>query len=277
MNDRRKISVRDDLGQTIELDGPARRIVSLVPSITESLIDLGAGERLVGITRYCVYPEEVVARIAKVGGTKKFSFAAIDGLEPDLIIANKEENQRKHVEALQDKYPVFVTYPRTVEAAVNMVVSLGEISGTSERAGEFAARCHSALATHDALIVDRRKRTGCMIWRDPWMAAGADSYASDLLRTVGFDNVFGADDGRYPETTLESALERSPEIIILPDEPFKFDRSHGEEIRSFFERHGHAIRVLYLEGSYITWFGTRTLPGLRYLYAKKHELLGGER
>ncbi|MFQ5512485.1 MAG: helical backbone metal receptor, partial [Candidatus Krumholzibacteriia bacterium] len=119
-NDADAIVLTDALGDELRLAGPPKRIVSLVPSITESLIELGAGGRLVGITGYCVHPAEAVASIAKVGGTKGFSFDRIETLAPDLVIANKEENRKHHIDRLRDAYPVFVTYPRTVKEAIEM-------------------------------------------------------------------------------------------------------------------------------------------------------------
>ncbi len=315
------IVIVDALGDELCLAAPPKRIVSLVPSVSETLIELGAGERLVGITGYCVHPADAVASIAKVGGTKGFSFDKIAALEPDLVIGNKEENRKHQIDKLREKYPVFVTYPRTVKEAIEMVRDLGTLTGTRAKAEEFAEACVEAISLAAGLPPDPRRtvsgprsatlgyppsaddprllprtdrrqsnasparparehgslvaaarRTACLIWRDPWMAAGPDTYMSDLLETTGFENVFSAADGRYPETTLEAIVERSPDVIILPDEPYEFGEKDEGEIRAFLKEKGHRAEILRMDGSYLTWFGTRTLLGLEYLGALRPRL-----
>jgi len=268
----REVVVVDALGEELILPRLPQRIVSLVPSITETVIDLGASARLVGITTYCTHPQSVVASIPKVGGTKGFSFRKIDSLTPDLVIANKEENRKQQIEKLRKKYPVFVTYPRTVEDAIKMVADLGVLTATSAMASKFIATCQQLLAAIGNSALGRPLRTGCMIWRDPWMAAGADSYASALLGRVGFTNVYNLSAGRYPETSLQTVFERNPDVIILPDEPYEFGEQDKQEVESFFSERGKSIRVLLMDGSYLTWFGTRTLKGLRHLRQVKSKL-----
>ena len=267
------ITVTDDLGDDLVLGAPPARIVSLVPSITETLIDLGVGERLVGITNYCVHPRPVVDGIAKVGGTKGISFEKIGALAPDLILANKEENRKQHIDRLRKTYPVFVTYPRTVEGAIRMVIDLGRLIGCEERAAEIASECSQLLEDAPPSVVGPPLRTACMIWRDPWMAAGSDNYMSELLATVGLVNVFDTADGRYPETTLDAVIERAGEVVLLPDEPFEFGAADRAEIESYLAEKKHDARVLLVDGSYLTWFGSRTARGLGYLQAVKAELL----
>jgi ABC-type Fe3+-hydroxamate transport system substrate-binding protein len=269
-----RIVLRDDLGDELVLDGSPRRIVSLVPSITETVIDLGAAERLIGITNYCVHPAEAVAGIDKVGGTKGFSLQKINTLAPDLVLANKEENRKHQIDEIRKSCPVFVTYPRSVEEAVQMILNLGVLTDTSTLASEFATSCDHLLDSMDPSLIAQPLRTACMIWRDPWMAAGPDSYMSALLERVGFVNVFSKSSGRYPETSLEAVLERAPDLVILPDEPYEFGDSDNKEVYSAIRAAGGTARVLLMDGSYLTWFGTRTLKGLRFLYNTKSSLLG---
>ena len=266
-----RITVTDALGDELVLEALPQRIVSLVPSITETLIELGVGERLVGITTYCVYPEDVVARIPKVGATKGFSFDKVAALEPDLVIANKEENRRRHVDKVRQCFPVFVTYPRDVAGAIAMIRDLGILTGTSQKAGEFADQCEAALASVEGSAY-APLRTACLIWRDPWMVAGPDSYMSELLRSVGFENVYGPADGRYPETTLDEIAARSPDVVILPSEPYEFGDVDRDEIASFFGRAETSPRILLMDGSYLTWFGTRTLRALKHLIDTRERL-----
>jgi ABC-type Fe3+-hydroxamate transport system substrate-binding protein len=273
MASRDQIQIRDDLGDELTLDDVPRRIVSLVPSVTETVIALGAADRLAGVTNYCVYPADIVKDIPKVGGTKGFSFESIDAARPDLILANKEENRKHQIEKLRERYPVFVTYPRTVEQAIKMILDLGVLTGTEERASELAASCDHFLESMEPAIAGPPLRTACMIWRDPWMAVGPDSYVSALLDRVGFVNVFTEADGRYPETTLDAVIERRPEVIILPSEPYEFGKADQEELDRFLEGRGVAATTLRMDGSLLTWFGSRTLKGLRFFYETKARLL----
>ena len=263
--------IRDDLGDELVFEEHPRRIVSLVPSVSETIIDLGAGDRLVGITKYCVHPTTVVESIDKVGGTKGFSFEKIDAVEPDLILANKEENRKHHIDQLREKYPVFVTYPRTVEDAVKMILDLGNLTGKSSRASEVASACEHLIDSMDPSVAGPPIPTACMIWRDPWMVAGHDTYVNELLARVGFANVFAPEDGRYPETTLESIREHHPRVVILPDEPYEFGPKDKSEVDEFFE--GDGIETLLADGSLLTWFGSRTLQGLAFLYNTKIKLM----
>jgi ABC-type Fe3+-hydroxamate transport system substrate-binding protein len=267
------IHMRDALGGEITLAGPPRRVVSLVPSITETLIDLGIGERLVGITNYCVHPQNAVAHITKVGGTKGPSFDTIDALAPDLIIANKEENRKRHVERLRERYPVFVTDPRTVDDALRMIGELGRLTALSAVADKLAASGRLLLTSLPGMVVSQELRTVCLIWRDPWMAVGPDTYVDDLLARVGLSNVFTAPAARYPETSLETVTELAPEVILLPDEPYAFAERDQQEIGELLALRGGRARVLLVNGSYLTWFGSRTLEGLRYLVELKKRLL----
>lgn len=267
------IIVRDDLGDELVFSELPRRIVSLVPSMTETVIELGAVERLVGVTNYCVHPADVVAGIRKIGGTKGFSFEKIAALQPDLILANKEENREHHVVRLRKTCPVFVSYPRAVPAAIQMVRDLGTLTGTSAVASEFATACDRLLQSLEPSIIERSLRTACMIWRDPWMVAGVDTYMSALLEAVGFINVFSLADERYPETTLAEVMDRKPDVIILPDEPYVFAAADQEFIEGVLKERGSAARTLLFDGSFLTWFGTRTLKGLQAVYDAKRKLL----
>ncbi len=257
------ITLQDDTGTEVALPGIPRRIVSLVPSLTETLFDLGAGERVVGITRWCVHPRDALADIPVIGGTKDPSIRRIAELHPDLIIANQEENRERHVTALREIAPVFVTYPRTVNGALKTIRDLAHLTGSPDAASPIVLNCESLLARADRLA--QRFSTATMIWFEPWMAVGPDTYVSELLTRCGFTNVFVASEGRYPETTLASLIERRPDVILLPDEPFEFVESHRDQITRAFAAAGQRPNVFLLDGSYLTWFGSRTRHALRYL------------
>lgn len=270
------IRITDDLGDELVLERPPERIVSLVPSITETLIELGAAETVVGITTYCVHPENAVPHIPKVGGTKGFSTETIDELRPDLVIANKEENKKEQIATLREKYRVFVTYPRTVDEAMKTVRDLGILTGRSPRASEITEALEDVIVSTPPTVRRKPLGTVCMIWRDPWMVAGVDSYVSDLLETFGFRNVFRPAEGRYPKTTLAAVLDRTPDVIFLPSEPYAFTEADRTDVESALDERGHRAVVLPVEGSYLTWFGYRTGRGLRFLRDLKINLLSNK-
>ena len=260
-------AVVDASGVALELARPPRRIVSLIPSTTELLCHLGLAEALVGVTVYCVEPHEVVRTKTKIGGEKNPDLAAIRALAPDLVIANVEENVREHVAALRASgIAVWVTYPRTVRETVAFIREIGAITG----AVEPAAR----LAEDIASLAGRPRSTGGArrvfypIWRDPYMTINGDTYISDVLATVGAANVFADRSERYPSITLEEMAARRPEVIVLPDEPFRFRRVHVKDFEPFADvpavRDG---RIHLVDGKLFSWHGPRLAEALRILPA----------
>lgn len=268
-----RITIRTDSGETLVFDKAPERIVSLVPSITETLIELGAGNRVVGITNYCIHPARAVENIPRLGGPKSISVEKIDALQPDLVITDKEENRETNIEPLRGKYPMFVTYVRTVEHAVKMVSDLGLLTRTSPKAAEIVETCKQLLASTDPAVVGTPLATACFIWSDPWIAVGPDSYPGDLLEKFGFRNVFSREDGRYPETDLDDVAELGAEAIILLNERYAFGEPERKDIDAFLSANGRKAKILIVDGSYLTWFGYRTIQGLRFLRQTKAKLL----
>lgn len=260
-----QIHIEDDFGDVLVLKEAPARIVSLVPSLTETLVHLGAHHRLVGVTRYCIHPEDLLRRLPRVGGTKNPSVEKILSLAPDLVVANAEENERKHIEALKKHANVFVTFPKTVESAIKTVRDLGLLTASLERATQWEDACRRILASKKMHAPQRILRTACLIWRSPWMAAGRDSYISDLLHTSGFENIFLPEDGRYPETDASTITARKPEVILLPDEPYRFTDSHREELRALLKRASFSPQILMVNGTHLAWFGWRTRTALIYV------------
>jgi ABC-type Fe3+-hydroxamate transport system substrate-binding protein len=214
----------DATGATVATPEAPRRIVSLIPSTTETLCALGLADALVGVTDYCREPRDVVARLTRIGGEKDPDLERIRALAPDLVIANVEENVREHVETLRGwGIPVWVAYPRTVEGAIGMIRDLGAVTHTDAQADAMAA----GLAR---LVDDAGARAAAeppvpvfyAIWRDPWMTVGADTYIHDVLRVCGGANVFADAAARYPVVTLDDVAARRPHVILLPDEPYRF-------------------------------------------------------
>lgn len=257
---------RDASGAVVTLPAPPRRIVSLVPSTTEILCQLGLAEALVGVTRYCVEPRAALRGKARVGGSKTPDLARIRALAPDLVVANIEENHREHVEALRAAgIPVWVTYPRTIAEAARMIRELGEVTGTAAVAAALAADLEARAAAARAA---RAGRPGVPvfypIWREPWMTIGADTYIHDVLAACGAANVFADRPERYPAVTLAEVAARRPAVILLPDEPFRFRRVHIRDFEVYPEIPAvRAGRIHLVDGRPFSWHGPRFAEALR--------------
>jgi ABC-type Fe3+-hydroxamate transport system substrate-binding protein len=263
----------DASGVALELRAPPRRIVSLIPSTTELLCALGLAEALVGVTVYCAEPREVVRGKARVGGEKDPDLAAIRALAPDLVVANVEENRREDVDALRASgLAVWVTFPRTVAEGLAMIADLGEVTGARDGARRLLDTLEPLYAAARAHASRRPPvRVFYPIWREPWMTVGGDTYVHDLLATCGGANVFG-DRVRYPTVTLEEVAARAPEVILLPDEPFRFRRAHLRDFEPYpampAVRDG---RLHLVDGKPFSWHGPRLAEAL----AKVPDLLAG--
>jgi ABC-type Fe3+-hydroxamate transport system substrate-binding protein len=263
-----EINITDDLGFRLKLESPPRRIVSLVPSWTETLFSLGLGHEVVGITKYCVEPADAVATVPKIGGTKNPDLRAIEKLEPDFVIANAEENRREDVEKLREKgVPVFTTYPKTIPGAVESILKLGKVLGKESDADVMAreiVRNVSAIEAGIGVWAKLPFRVFCPIWKNPWMAFNADTYAHDVLRMLGFNNIYASAGERYPTTTLEEAIDRKPDIVLLPDEPYEFKERDIEELKKSLPS-ALARRVMIVSGRDLHWYGVHMVNGLTTL------------
>ncbi|MCL5044719.1 MAG: helical backbone metal receptor [Deltaproteobacteria bacterium] len=259
------LELADDLGEPLRLKRPPGRVVSLVPSVTETVFALGAGERLVAATRYCVVPRRGVSGLVKVGGTKNPDIAAILRLAPDLVLANAEENRAQDVQALRaGAVPVFVTYPRTIQGAAEMVAGLGRILGCVEAASRLAEQILEQRARRATQAASRPRpwpRLFVPIWKNPWMSFNRDSYAHDLLAVLGFENIYADFPRRYPATTLEEAFDLGFDAVLLPDEPYRFDQADAEELRGLMKRKARR-EVRLISGRDLHWYGRHTLDGL---------------
>ena len=261
------LQVPDELGFRVELQHPPERIVSLVPSWTETLFDFGLGHRTVGVTRFCVAPPET-AEVVKVGGTKNPNIEAIAALQPDLVIANAEENRREDIEHLRSLgIPVFTTYPRKISAAVESILRLGTVLNCESQANAIArgiVREVSAIETELGAWAKLRFRAFCPIWKNPWMTFNADTYAHDVLRMVGFNNIFASAGERYPRTTIEEAVGLRPDFVLLHDEPYVFCSKDAEELKPLLPP-PLSRRVVLISGRDLHWYGVHMLTGLRSL------------
>jgi ABC-type Fe3+-hydroxamate transport system substrate-binding protein len=257
--------IDDDLGRAIEVPTRPNRIVSLVPSLTETLFALGAGPRVVAVTRYCEEPAVRVAALPKVGGTKNPDLTAIAALAPDLVIMNAEENRREDFDALAAAgLRVFVTEPKTIIDGVRGIAQLGRIAGCRAEGEALAAEQTTRVRATLAQVHGRRPvRYFCPIWRKPWMAFNADTYAHDMLRAAGGMNVCGEAVARYPVVTLAEIAAAAPEVVLLPDEPYHFAEKDRPALAPLAAtpalRHG---RVHFVDGKALAWYGPRIADGL---------------
>lgn len=245
----------DATGYFLPHAGPYRRIVSLVPSLTELLLDLGAP--VLGRTRYCIHPAEAVAGIPTVGGTKDFDLAKIRGLSPDLVIANLEENVAEPLLALREELPVWTTQVRDLPEALTTIVDLGRLSGCEPGARQLAADIDSAFA---GLSGHPPRRALYLIWRRPWMSVGRDTFIHDLIRRCGWINLM-AEQTRYPSLEDADLSLLEPELILLASEPYPFAPKHLPELQALCPK----ARLALVDGSYFSWYGSRLLPAAAYL------------
>jgi ABC-type Fe3+-hydroxamate transport system substrate-binding protein len=246
------VIAQDLLGREFDFTQPPRRVVSLVPSLTETLFELGAGEAVVGITDFCIFPRGVDR--TRVGGTKTPSVARIRQLAPDLVYVNLEENLKRHADEIAAFAPVFCTEPKSVDDVATLIELLGKIHRREDRAALMVA----------ALTADRRPLAGFTfvvpIWKKPWMWCGGDTYVSNLVESIGGRNLL-ADRTRYPIIEAREVTALHPDVIFLPDEPYLFTGADADAIR---EMSGARI-IGPFPGHFFTWHGARTIEGLRFL------------
>lgn len=257
------LHVTDALGRALVLDGPPKRIVSLVPSLTEWLFAVGAGELVVGVTDYCIEPAAALAGLPRLRGTKNPDRAVILALRPDLVLVDQEENRERDVLALADaSLAVYATAIRSVADVPAQLGQLAAVLGVSERANQQLEPLRATLRELEQDPAPKRPAL-CFIWRDPWMAVGEATYAGDLLRLAGADNLALQLPGRYPRAALERFLALQPELILLPSEPYAFADADREAFAPFADvpavRDG---RIVVCDGMALTWPGPRTLAAL---------------
>jgi ABC-type Fe3+-hydroxamate transport system substrate-binding protein len=238
-----------------------RRIVSLCPSITETLVSIGGLRLLVGATRYCTRPKGMLWGLPRIGGTKDPDVARIVLLKPDLVFANAEENRLEDVEALRAAgIEVDVSLPKAVADVPESIRAWGARLGRQGEADALAGRIDAEIARFARDPVPRPFQYAYWIWKDPWMTISDDTYVADLLRLAGGLNVFGRENERYPSARPDEAIERGAEVHFFPSEPFAFRaRRHDTETAEIF---GSGARRLFVEGDDYCWHGARTLDGL---------------
>ena len=245
------------------------RVVSLCPSLTELVFDLGRGDTLVGRTKFCVHPADRVGAVETVGGTKNPKLDRIVALRPDLVLLNEEENRREDADALAAAgVPLQVSFPRDAPGTAAMVRDIGVALGAAAAADRIADEIEARTARVRAEAAARAVRGvppvrwAYLIWRRPWMAAGGDTFVTALLDQAGGANVFGSAPARYPEVTADALRAADPDVVFLSSEPFPFAERHVDEL---VEETGlpHE-RFCFADGELLSWHGSRTVAGVDY-------------
>jgi ABC-type Fe3+-hydroxamate transport system substrate-binding protein len=249
----------------VELEIPDRpaRIVSLVPSLTETLFALGLGGSVAGVTDYCVHPAEGVRDLPHVGGTKNPSLERIGALQPDLVLANREENRQRDVERLEAAgLRVFVTYARSVREGCDEIGLLGRIGGRESAAREIQESIESAWARARERAREPGPGVAALIWKHPFMAVGGDTFADDLIAQCGGRNVFHDAGRRYPRVYEADLLAAGPDVLLLPTEPYEFGPRDAEELMRLDLPAARDGRVHVIEGELLSWYGPRMARAL---------------
>ncbi len=245
----------DQMGNTVNLSAIPKRIVSLVPSITETLYFLGCGSYVVGQTIFCIHPTSEFKDVAKVGGTKRLNINKIRSLNPELIIGSKEENTKESIEELQKDFPVWMSDIRDLDDAIKMIQALGCILGKEQKANILTSTIRS-LFQHP---LQANKSCLYLIWREPFMAVGEHTFIQDMLSRFGWQNVC-KDFSRYPELTMQEIQMLEPEYVLLSSEPYPFKQKHVEELKIAMPQ----AQVLFVDGELFSWYGSRLLLAAPY-------------
>ncbi len=246
---------------------PPQRVVSLVPSLTESLFDLDLGDRLIAVTEYCTRPAERVAALPKVGGPKSPDVTRIVALAPHLVLMGEDENRLEDAQALAEAgLRLWVARPRSVQDALNLLWAMMEVFEHPRmipRVREIERARDYTFAAAEAL--PQRTRVFVPLWREPWMTFNRHTYAHDVLHTCGGANVFADHPERYPKIALEDVVAAQPEVVLLPSEPCGFTETDAATFRALEIPAAKNDRVHLVEGSLLSWYGTRLAYALRDL------------
>jgi ABC-type Fe3+-hydroxamate transport system substrate-binding protein len=240
---------KDQMGNLVELPTVPKRIISLVPSQTELLFDLGLEEEVVGITKFCVHPTHWRKEKAIIGGTKNFHLDTIEKLNPDLIIGNKEENYAEGIAALQKKFPVWMSDIETFDQAISMIEAVSQLTATQQKGTTLIDEIHSAFRR---IKMIPPRRTLYLMWHNPWMGVASKTFIHTMMEKIGLVNVIRNLD-RYPELSSDAIRNLNPELVLLSTEPFPFNEKHIPEIRAILPK----AKIEIVDGEMFSWYGSR--------------------
>ena len=262
--------VVDQMGRTVMLPEFPQRIVSLVPSQTELLYDLGLANSIVGQTVFCIHPKDQFHKANKIGGTKKLQIQKIMELQPDLIIGNKEENEKSQIEELEKQFPVWMSDIYDLTTAIEMIRGIGNIV-QKQAAAEI---CINEIVTDfenlQRSFKNFARKSLYLIWKDPYMAAGQETFIHDIMNKAGFTNVITQK--RYPELSESQIHALAPELVMLSSEPYPFKEKHISELKSLLPK----AKILLVDGEMFSWYGSRLKMTTQYLVHLIKTLTEGE-
>lgn len=279
------ISSTDQMGNVVQLTAYPKRIISLVPSQTELLYTLGLEEEVLGITKFCVHPQQWFKNKTHIGGTKSINIQKIKALQPDLVIANKEENVKEQIEALKEFVPVWISDINNLDDALDMIEKVGSLTGKSHQANVLAQQVKNVFLQinvkteqQDSVSIEHtltgnmdastEKATppippikiAYLIWQKPYMTVGGDTFIGDMIRHCGLQNVF-EDQYRYPVITPEELQNSGCDMVLLSSEPFPFTQKHIDALLMQMP----AIKMLLVNGEMFSWYGSRLVTSAMYL------------
>ncbi|MFD2907131.1 ABC transporter substrate-binding protein [Flavobacterium ardleyense] len=252
----------DQIGTEHKFTSLPKRIVSLVPSQTELLYDLGLEDNIVGLTKFCIHPVHLKATKTIVGGTKNIKFEVIQALQPDIIICNKEENTKEIVEQLSTICAVWVTDIYTIEDNSKMIRDFGELFNKEKEASNWISKIEEAQQDFEMFIREKPiRKVAYFIWANPFMVAGNDTFINVLLKLNHFQNIYETKEGRYPEIDLEKiVVQGNPDLLLLSSEPFPFKEEHAKEIGYFISN----AKPVFVDGEMFSWYGSRLVKAFSY-------------
>jgi iron complex transport system substrate-binding protein len=256
------IQLTDQLRTIHTFETTPKRIVSLVPSQTELLYDLGLEEQIVGITKFCIHPFHFKSTKTIVGGTKKVKFDKIKALQPDIIICNKEENTKEIVEELSTICPVWVTDIVTIDDNLQMISDFGKIFYKRVEAQKWMDKIRFAWHDFQQFMLDKEvQKAAYFIWANPYMVAGNNTFINELLKLNKFENIYANREERYPEVIIQKMrIQGDPDLVFLSSEPFPFNDEHAFELGRFT----HHAKTVFVDGEMFSWYGSRLLKAFEY-------------
>ncbi len=257
--------VTDQLGNVLKFEQTPKRIISLVPSQSELLWDLGLREELIGVTKFCIHPKNLFTISKRIGGTKILNIDLIRALKPDLIIGNKEENEKSQIELLQKEFPVWLSDIYTLADALEMMTLLGELLDKKAQAKIIT----NVVAEAFTELGKINKTVLYLIWNNPYMAAGQANFIGNMLLAMGLQNVIKDKQSRYPTLDITQIKKLNPEVIFLSTEPFPFNNLHVDELKKQLPN----SNILLVDGELFSWYGSRLLKSVDYFNEMIEELL----
>lgn len=255
----------DQLNRRIEINETPQRIISLVPSQTELLSDLGLEDEVTGITKFCIHPAKWFRSKQRIGGTKNINIEKIRSMAPDLIIANKEENGKEQVEELATHFPVWTSDVNNLAEAIQMIEQLGEIVKRTKEANALAEQISTSF--NQLKTANTKPRTAYLIWKNPYMTIGGDTFINDMLSKAGFQNVFQSRN-RYPAITIEDLQASGCQLLFLSSEPYPFKQKHISEMQAHLPK----AKICLVDGEMFSWYGSRLQYAPAHFQSFHHQI-----